>query len=343
MEHVSIASPIPILSTVNGAHRLTNPASHLHAHLALMFGLLNIHKPATWTSRDVINWMSQQARRVKIGHAGTLDPLATGVLIVCVGYATRLVPYLHTQRKTYVATFQLGRRSDSDDTDTDVETIPDAPAVTAEQIRAVLPRFLGTITQLPSIYSAVKINGAPAYRKAHKGKAVEVPEREIEVHRLELVSHDGDTFTLEIDCGSGTYVRSIGRDIAIACGSGAVMSSLCRTRVGDFTLADAIAPQEVQRHTIAGQLISPLRAVPDHLVISMNEQETISAQHGNEYPARPDQKITQTDVALLDHHGVLAALGEYDSSRHWIVPKVVMRSPTAKVRDVPREATRSDE
>ncbi len=160
-------------------------------------------------------------------------PARDRVLVVCLGYATRLVPYLHEQTKTYVATFLLGRRSDSDDVDTDVELIPDAPPVTTDQIRAVLPRFLGRITQLPPIYSAVKVNGAPAYRKARKGKAVEVPEREIEVHRLELVSHEGDSFTLEIDCGSGTYVRSIGRDIAIACGSGAVMSSLCR-RGGGF-------------------------------------------------------------------------------------------------------------
>lgn len=304
-----------------------------------MFGLLNINKPTTWTSRDVINWLSQQARRVKIGHAGTLDPLATGVLVVCLGYATRLVPFLHAQRKTYVATFQLGRRSASDDTDTDVEILTDAPPVTAEQIRTVLPQFVGRISQLPPIFSAVKIGGAPAYRKARKGKPVDVPEREIEVHRLELVAHDGDTFTLEIDCGSGTYVRSIGRDIAIACGSAAVMSSLCRTRVGDFTLDDSIAPQAIQRHTIAGQLLSPLRAVPTHIPIQMTEAETISAQHGNEFLTRSELEITQRDVALIDHQGVLAALGEYDAQRRLLIPKVVMRSPPPKVRIPAEEAT----
>lgn len=298
-----------------------------------MFGLLNIDKPATWTSRDVINWLTQQARRVKIGHAGTLDPLATGVLVVCLGYATRLVPYLHEQRKTYVATFQLGRRSDSDDIDTDVEMIPDAPVVTTDQLRAALPRFLGKITQLPPIYSAVKVNGAPAYRKARKGKAIEVPEREIEVHRLELIAHEGDSFTLEIDCGSGTYVRSIGRDIAIACGSGAVMSSLCRTRVGDFTLGDALAPQKVQRHTIAGQMLSPLRAVPNYRQILMTEAESISARHGNEFPARPELNIAESEVALVDHLGVLTALADFDPHRQWLIPKVVMCSPSAKLRD----------
>lgn len=295
-----------------------------------MFGLLNINKPATWTSRDVINWLSQQARRVKIGHAGTLDPLATGVLVVCVGYATRLVPYLHEQTKTYVATFLLGRRSASDDIDTDVEMIPDAPAVTTEQIRAVLPRFLGRITQLPPIYSAVKVNGARAYRKARKGKAVEVPEREIDVHRLELIAHAGDSFTLEIDCGSGTYVRSIGRDIALACGSGAVMSSLCRTRVGDFTLSDALAPQKVQRHTIQNQLLSPQRAVPNHRSILMTEAEAISARHGNEFPARAELNITESEVALVDSNGVLTALAAFDPHRQWLVPKVVMCSPPGK-------------
>lgn len=299
-----------------------------------MFGLLNIDKPATWTSRDVINWLTQQARRVKIGHAGTLDPLATGVLVVCLGYATRLVPYLHEQTKTYIATFLLGRRSDSDDVDTEVELIPDAPPVTTDQILAVLPRFLGRITQLPPIYSAVKVNGAPAYRKARKGKAVEVPERQIDVHRLELVSHAGDSFTLEIDCGSGTYVRSIGRDIAIACGSGAVMSSLCRTRVGDFTLNDALAPQKVQRHTINDQLLSPLRAVPKHRSILMTEAEAISARHGNEFPARPELNITDSEVALIDPRGNLTALADFDPQRQWLIPKVVMCSPPGKARGV---------
>jgi len=255
------------------------------------------------------------------------------VLVVCLGYATRLVPYLHEQTKTYVATFLLGRRSDSDDVDTDVELIPDAPPVSTDQILAVLPRFLGRITQLPPIYSAVKVNGAPAYRKARKGKTVEVPEREIEVHRLELVSHEGDSFTLEIDCGSGTYVRSIGRDIAIACGSGAVMSSLCRTRVGDFTVGDALAPQKVQRHTIKDQLLSPLRAVPNHRSILMTEAEAISARHGNEFPARAELNITESEVALVDAQGVLTALADYDARRHWLIPKVVMCSPPGKARD----------
>lgn len=301
---------------------------------ATMFGLLNIHKPTSWTSRDVVNWITQQARGVKIGHAGTLDPLATGVLVICLGHATRLVPHLHAQQKTYVATFQLGRRSDSDDIDTPVEILPNAPLITTQQLREVLPRFIGRITQLPPIYSAVKVDGSRAYRKARKGAEVEMPEREIDVHRLELLSHSEDEFTLEIDCGSGTYVRSIGRDIAIACGSYAVMSSLCRTRIGDFTVQDAIEPKSVLRRTIAGQLLSPTRALPFHQQVPMSAEQSDLVAYGCECEAAPEHGPYRKEIALIDHTGILLALAEYDSLRNKLVPKVVMRSPPSKNRDL---------
>ncbi len=292
-----------------------------------MYGLLNINKPASWTSRDVINWVEQQARKVKIGHAGTLDPLATGVLIVCLGHATRLVPFLHELPKSYVATFLLGRSSESDDVDTWVELLPEAPVVTTEQLLAAIPNFIGTITQQPSAFSAIKINGAPAYRKARKGKHVEVPEREVEVHRIALLEHVGDTFTLEIECGTGTYVRSIGRDIAAACGSGAVMSSLCRTRIGEFTVEAAIAPSEVQKDTIRELLLSPLQAVPQRPLIQLTLEEIPRVENGNAIPARPELLFQAREVALLHPSGEMMALADFDADSRTLTPRVVLCPP----------------
>jgi tRNA pseudouridine55 synthase len=292
-----------------------------------MFGLLNVNKPAHWTSRDVVNRLGYKVRRVKIGHSGTLDPLATGVLILCVGQATRLVPYLHRLPKTYVATFLLGRRSESDDIETEVELLTDAPPVTTTQLREILPRFVGKITQLPPTFSAVKINGKPAYRKARKGKPVEVPERDVEVHRIELLEHIDDSFTLEIECGTGTYVRSIGRDIAAACGSAAVMSSLCRTRVGDFTVESAIDPEQADRRMIQEHLIPPFQAVPDGPRIKLAAEDVPRVENGNEIHVAQTAELPRGEVLLCDPNGELIAIAEIDSERRMICPRVVLRPP----------------
>ena len=292
-----------------------------------MLGLLNINKPSSWTSREVVNWVEQRARKVKIGHAGTLDPLATGVLLVCVGHATRLVPYLHQLPKTYVATFLLGRQSESDDVDTWVELLPEAPVVTTEQLLAAIPKFIGTITQQPSTFSAIKINGAPAYRKARKGKPVEVPQREVEVHRIKLVEHIDDAFTLEIECGTGTYVRSIGRDIAAACGSAAVMSSLCRTRIGEFTVEGAIDPRLVERQSMKELLLSPFLAVPGRPRLLLTPPDVPRVENGNEIPIAQSVTLASCEVAICDPEGVFIAIGDLDAERRKLTPRVVLRPP----------------
>lgn len=293
-----------------------------------MYGLLNINKPARWTSRDVVNRINRQARSLKMGHAGTLDPLATGVLMVCVGPATRLVPYLHELRKTYVATFLLGQRSVSDDIDTDIERLVDVPAVTTTQIRDVLPRFLGRITQRPPAYSAVWVEGKRAYREARKGKPVQVPEREVEVTRIELLEHHEEAFTLEIECGSGTYVRSIGRDIAQACGSSAVMSALCRTRVGEFTVQSGIPPEAVHHDTIHNQLLPPSLAISGRQQVLLNAEETYRIEHGNDVRISVPQILTSAEVGICNPQGVLIAMGNYHAAEGLLVPRIVLCPPT---------------
>ncbi len=194
-------------------------------------GWLVIDKPAGITSSRVVVQL-RRATGIKAGHAGTLDPLATGVLIVCLGPATRLIDVIHRQTKGYRARFLLGKQSDTDDIEGTVTDVVDARPVTRGDVEHALPRFVGKIAQVPPQFSAVHVQGRRAYQLARAGQEVEIEPREVEVFRLELLSFAYPELEVEIECGSGTYVRSIGRDLGALLGTGAGMSQLVRTRVG---------------------------------------------------------------------------------------------------------------
>lgn len=243
-----------------------------------MFGILNLHKPADWTSRDVVNRVQRLVGRVKAGHAGTLDPLATGVLIVCVGHATRLISYVQRMPKTYCGTFLMGLSSDTEDTAGQVVPTGDNVRPTADQLQAVLPEFVGQIEQVPPAYSALKVQGKRAYTLARGGQQVDLQARKIMIHRLRLLDYQYPQFTVEIDCGSGTYVRSLGRDIARRLGTEAVMSQLVRTAIGPFRLDDALDPTMLTSENVAAELLSPLTALPDlpRIAIDPSQQRRLS-------------------------------------------------------------------
>lgn len=227
-----------------------------------MFGLLNIDKPQDWSSRDVVNNVSRLVgRKVKIGHAGTLDPLATGVLVVCLGKATKLVPFIHDYLKTYEGTFLIGYHSETDDTEGELVPVSVPPDFDSERIRALLPEFVGQIRQVPPAYSAIRINGERAYQAARRGEDVEIPVRDVYVERLELVELTSQSMTLSMTCGTGTYVRSIGRDLARRAGTDAAMSQLVRTSIGPFRLEDAVTLDQLTRNNIGNYLLPPLAAL----------------------------------------------------------------------------------
>jgi len=241
-----------------------------------MFGLLNLDKPAGWTSRDVVTRIARLAgRRIKVGHAGTLDPLATGVLVVCVGSTTRLVPLIHEHSKTYEAEFQLGVRSQTVDIDGEMTPVDIPAGITVDTLRKVLPEFTGTVSQVPPMYSAVKINGKRAYQAARRGEEFDLSPRDVRIERLQLTAFDPETFrfSLSIDCGTGTYVRSLGRDIAQRLGTDAVMSRLVRTHVGPFSVCDSLDPEQLTREQLPELLISPLTMLPHlpHIVLPDEE------------------------------------------------------------------------
>lgn len=188
-------------------------------------------------------------KRVKIGHAGTLDPLATGVLIMCTGRATKRIEELQAHSKEYTATLQLGATTPSYDMEHPVDATYPTSHITRETIESVLSQFVGDVMQVPPSYSACKINGKRAYELKRKGKDVELTPKNIHIDSIELTDFDEKTMQMRIrvNCGKGTYIRALARDIGRALGSGAYLTELCRTRVGDKTIDDCLKLDKVEQ------------------------------------------------------------------------------------------------
>jgi len=202
-------------------------------------GLLVVDKPAGWTSHDVVGRCRRLAATRKVGHAGTLDPMATGVLVLGVGRATRLLGHLALTDKAYDATVRLGVTTVTDDAEGEVLTAQDASAVTDEAVRSGLAALTGAISQVPSAVSAVKVDGVRSYARVRAGEQVELAARSVVVSRLDLRARRGDELDVSVECMSGTYVRALARDLGAALGVGAHLTALRRTRVGPFHLSQA--------------------------------------------------------------------------------------------------------
>ena len=181
-------------------------------------------------------------KRVKMGHAGTLDPLATGVLILCTGKATKQIEQLQLHTKEYTATLQLGATTPSYDMEHEVDATYPTAHITRELIEQTLPRFVGDVMQVPPLFSAVMVDGHRAYKMARKGQEVELAAKQVRIDELELTAFDAEKMQMSIRvvCGKGTYIRSLARDIGEALGSGAYLTALCRTRVGDVRIEDCL-------------------------------------------------------------------------------------------------------
>lgn len=271
-----------------------------------MFGLLNVNKPAGVTSRDVVNRVQRLVRPHKVGHAGTLDPLATGVLIIAVGPATRLIECVQRMPKTYLGAFLLGKTSDTEDIEGTVVDLQNSPQPTRNEIAAVLPRFLGTIEQRPPAYSALKVAGERSYAMARRGAAVELAKRPVEIYSLDLVAYDYPQLVLTIRCGSGTYVRSLGRDIARSLRTDAVMSALTREAIGAFRLNDAIPADDLTGDAIVHWLLQPAMAVADLPKITISDDERRKVIQGQAIANR--WHISAPEVAVFNDAGELLAL-----------------------------------
>ncbi|MBA2113711.1 tRNA pseudouridine(55) synthase TruB [Bremerella alba] len=272
-----------------------------------MHGILNINKPAGKTSRDVVNIIQRLVRPAKTGHAGTLDPLATGVLVCPVGHGTKLIEFVQRMPKTYEACFLLGRQSETEDVEGAVQMLDNPPQPTRDEIDAVLPNYVGTIQQVPPAFSALKVAGKRAYDLARQGKEVELASREIEVHAIEVLAYDYPQLRVRIKCGSGTYVRSLGRDIARNLGTEAVMSELVRTAIGHFQIEDAIHPDDqLSQATLVSALQPTSLAVTQLAQVTVDQEAIVRLVQGKLLEVTAPDQAEQ--VAAMTESGDLVAV-----------------------------------
>ena len=212
--------------------------------------VLYFDKPLEWTSFDLVNKLRNNIKRelgikkLKIGHAGTLDPLATGVLIVCTGKKTKMIENLQYQTKEYVATIKLGETTPSFDLETEVDATYPTEHITKELVEETLKKFLGEIQQIPPAYSAVKVDGKRAYEYARKGKDVELKPKTLVIDEIELLEYSMPIVKIRVVCSKGTYIRALARDIGEALNSGGHLTALCRTRIGDVTVDKCISLEQ---------------------------------------------------------------------------------------------------
>ena len=281
-----------------------------------MFGLLNINKPTGVTSRSVVDRVQRLVRPARAGHAGTLDPLARGVLVVCVGPATRLVEYVQRMPKQYRGTFVLGCSSPTEDTEGEVTALPDPPRPGRDEIARAAASLVGRIEQRPPAYSALKTGGKRAYDLARAGKPVELRPRLITVHSIEVVSYEYPHVVLDIRCGSGTYVRSLGRDLAESLETAAVMSGLVRTAIGGFRIEDACAPNGLTAENLPGHLLPAAVAVADLPQIELTSAEVRDVANGRSI-LRHQIDENAAEIAAVDRAGSLVAILVFRGTGRW--------------------------
>lgn len=216
--------------------------------------VLLIDKPLEWTSFQVVNkvrWLIKRhfdIKKIKVGHAGTLDPLATGLLILCVGKFTKKIDTYQAQEKEYTGTFTLGATTPSYDLETEIDKTFEVSRITSEMIHETTQQFTGTIEQKPPIFSALKKEGKRLYEFARAGEEVEVPTRAITISEFEITHIDLPKIDFRVKCSKGTYIRSLAHDFGKALGNGAHLSALRRTRIGEFKVEDAVSIEEFEKN-----------------------------------------------------------------------------------------------
>ncbi|HXF39398.1 MAG TPA: tRNA pseudouridine(55) synthase TruB [Blastocatellia bacterium] len=307
-----------------------------------MLGALTIDKPEGITSHDVVARVRRATRIRRVGHAGTLDPFATGVLVCCIGPATRLVQFLVGLDKEYEATVRLGYATDTQDcTGTQITPLRPSSELTVDDLRRVLTQFTGAQLQTPPMFSAKKIGGERLYKAAREGRSVEREAVNITVYSIELIedeasplkeNEDGTRdFRVRLRCSSGTYVRTIAHDIGERLGVGAHLTTLRRTEVGHFTLASALTLDEAERMGIDelnNALISPSQMLAHLPVLVLNEEDVKRVINGravalSEKHSMGGEQIAQP-ISLCDSKGVLVAVGNSDPVKLLVNPSVVL-------------------
>lgn len=274
-----------------------------------MFGFLNIYKPKDITSHDVVSYLRRVTKIKQIGHTGTLDPFAEGVLPVCIGKSTRLIEYL-SDDKAYIATVQFGKTTDTYDIEGEVLSESDIK-VKEDELLSALTKYHGEIEQIPPKYSAIKVNGKKLYEYARAGVEVEIKPRKVVIEEIKLLSFDSNLQTAEIyiKCSKGTYIRTIGYDLGQDLGCGAYLSGLKRVQAGDFSIEDSIPLYDLKTvEDVEKNLIPPIDKLPlKKVILDDNEYKRVS----NGMPI----KSNETGLVALIFNNSLTAVGIGDSQQ----------------------------
>jgi tRNA pseudouridine55 synthase len=279
-------------------------------------GVLIVNKEIGWTSHDVVAKVRGLLGGAKVGHAGTLDPAATGVLPLLIGKATRVAEYLVGWDKEYRAVLRLGETTDTQDATGTVLQQVDTAGVSAEILDGVVARFRGPQKQMPPMYSAVKVAGRPLYKSARAGETVERAERDIVIHELEVTAVNGRDIALRVVCSKGTYIRTLCADIGQALGVGGHLLSLERTRVGSLTIEQGLTVEQVAAHVAIGTVGSVLltldRVLAQLPLVTVTTEQATRVLHGAPIGLASDVLPTASPIRLKDEQGRLLAIGTYD-------------------------------
>ena len=273
-----------------------------------MNGIVIIDKPQGWTSQDVTARLRRVFNTRRIGHGGTLDPMATGVLPVFVGRATRGVEFFEHAEKTYETVLRLGMTPDTEDISGNVLTEQDA-FVTGEELEAVLEKFRGDILQVPPMYSALKINGQKLVDMARKGKTVERQPRPITIHELTLLGMEAEGIRLRVRCSKGTYIRTLCKDIGEALGCGGCMAALRRVQAGEYTIEEAVPLLQLLEETEPEKFLRPVDTMfRNYPAVTLSEKQALRCRNGNSFSV----KLEEGTYRAYDQNGEFLMLAKVE-------------------------------
>lgn len=298
-----------------------------------MDGILNINKSTGMTSHDVVAKVRKLLKQKRVGHAGTLDPAASGVLPICIGQGTRVAEYLSESGKAYQAEIVFGVVTDTYDVEGAILCTTDVAHLTLAQIEQALPHFLGRQQQMPPRYSAIKIQGQPAYKRVRAGEEVVLESRVIEITRLEIMAWKPPRLTVSVECSKGTYIRSLAYDFGEYLGCGAHLGGLVRTRSGPFSLTESITLEQLAEAVDAGTTADYLHptdeAIQQFPAILLDDGTVERVLHGNAFRDDPNTPIAQKSdpglARVYNSQGHFLAIAEWDTDQQMWQPKKVFK------------------
>ena len=310
-----------------------------------MDGILNIHKATGMTSHDVVAKIRKLLEEKRVGHAGTLDPLASGVLPICVGQATRVAEYLSESGKAYLATIVFGTVTDTYDAEGTILRTANTAHLTLKMVEEALEHFVGPQMQAPPRYSAIKLQGQPAYKRVRAGEEIKLAPRSIVIHALSITDWNPPSVTLAIECGKGTYIRSLAYDLGEYLGCGAYLNALIRTRSGPFHLSESVTLEQLVEsagdhcraridpargaplHHISQYLYPPDKALEGYPALTLDPATIERVQHGNAFSYSPDEQMPPANgiARVYSNDGHFVAIAEWEAAQEVWQPRKVFR------------------